>query len=125
MPRNEANMTPITLSKKELDEVLFSVNITCKEYSAGRICRLLAEKPATVTVDVNRLCSVVNISDIVNKFINPRIHHLGLVVACTRPPKVILNRFNQRTGQVHWAFYRLQIAANDAQYDQLAVGAEV
>lgn len=111
-------MTPIKLTEAELKEVLSLVNIE-DEYGAGRICRLLAAIPNSITRDVNRECSVGNISDIVNKAINPRIHSLGLFVSCSRPPAPILNKFNQATGQHFWAFYRIPEAANDAEFSDI------
>ena len=114
-------MTPIKLTSEELSAVLKRVN-TDQEYSAGRVCKLLAKNPKSLTVDVNRICSVGNISDSVNRRVNPLIHSLDLVVACTRPPQVIKNRFNQQTSQHLWSFYRIPKAANDADYE---VGGQV
>ena len=66
-----------------------------------------------------KVSDVGNISDIVNKAINPRIRSLGLFVSCSRPPAPILNKFNQATGQHFWAFYRLPEAANDPEFSDI------
>lgn len=103
-------MKPVILSGPELSGVIQRVAPYGKEYAAARICRLLASQPETITYQVNRECSVGNISDQVSKCINPRIADLGLFVACHKPPRPVLNKFSQRTGQMLWSFYR---AAND------------
>ena len=110
-------MTPVTLSKAELEAVLKLVNGNRAEHQAGRICRLLAQNPATKTVDINQSCSVGNLSDVVNNAINSRIHSLGLYVACFKPLEPIINQFGQLTGQHRWSFYRYVPAANDKHYD--------
>lgn len=106
---------PTTLTDDELQTVLSRI-ILHKETCASRICRLLAAKHSATTVEVNQQCSVGNISDCVSVSINPRIEDLGLYVACVTPPKPILNKFRQPSGQHLWSFYR-DTAANDAVYD--------
>lgn len=105
-------MKPISLTQSELDQVINRVAPNGKEFGAARICRLLAKHPQSLTVRVNTLCSVGNISDLVNKAINPRIDDLGLYVACEKLPHKIQNRFGQPSGQMLWSFYRDE-AAND------------
>lgn len=107
---------PTVLSEQELSEVLKRVSPRGKEYGAARICRMLAEETNVQTVRVNTRCSVGNISDQVNKLINPRIADLGLYVACIKPHLPINNKFGQPSGQMLWSFYRDQ-AANDPLYD--------
>ena len=113
-------MTPTTLSNEELIEVLKRVNKTVEERGPARIVRKLAANMRVPTVRVNQDCSVGNISDLVNSFINPRIEDLNLQVACFRPSKPIKNKFGQKTGQNLWSFFRIQDAANDPIFD--AVG---
>ena len=111
-------MEPITLSENQLDEILNSVSSsTGKEFAAARICRLLARKHSVRTVEVNTLCSVGNISDQVNKSINPRIVEHGFYVACVKPVKPFKNKFDQNTGEMLWSFYDHKAAANDPEYD--------
>ena len=106
---------PTTLTDEELETVLGRI-ILHKETCASRICRLLAVNHSVKTVDVNQQCSVGNISDCVSVSINPRIEDLGLYVACVTPPKPILNKFKQPSGQHLWSFYR-DMAANDSFFD--------
>ena len=110
-------MTPVKLSNEELIEVLKRVNRTVEERGPARIVRKLAANMCVPTVRVNQDCSVSNISDLVNCFINPRIEDLNLFVACFLPSKPIKNKFGQNTGQNLWSFYRKQDAANDAVFD--------
>jgi hypothetical protein len=111
-------MEPIRLSNEELDFVLARVTGDHGEYGAARICRLLAVNPLARTRHVNVECSVGNISDIVTKMVNPRIHSLGLFVGCVKPLRPFYNKFGQTTGEHLWSFYR-DVAANDDDYDRL------
>ena len=111
-------MTPTTLTKLELEEVLKRVVTFNVEQGSVRIIKRLANQIGVATVDVNRDCAVGNISDIVIKQINPRVFPMGLYVGCTRPPKAIKNRFGQETGMHLWSFYRMPDAANDPIYSQ-------
>lgn len=104
------------LTTDELDQVLKLVSPTGRDYSAGRVCRLLARHPATRTRVINRECAVGNISDIVGKAINPRIESLGLYVACVQPPMRLRNRFGEPSGEMLWSFFR-DYAANDPVFD--------
>lgn len=108
---------PVTLTADELTQVIQLVAPSGIEYQAARICRMLAEQHSVQTVTINSGCSVGNISDVVNKAINPRISKLGLYIACMQPPRQILNKFNQPSGQVLWGFYR-DMVANDPAYHQ-------
>jgi hypothetical protein len=111
-------MVPIKLDQDQLEQVLKSViGADGKEYAASRICRRLAGGQGVRTRIVNADCSVGNISDMVNKSINPYISHLGLYVACARPVRPFENRYQQRTSEVLWAIY--SAAANDPDYDNL------
>lgn len=107
---------PTSLTNSELDEVLVRVAPAGIEYGAARICRLLASGPALTRV-VNQKCSVGNISDLVNKSINPVVEDLGLYVACDKPAYRILNKFNQPSGQMVWAFFRDVESANDEHFE--------
>jgi hypothetical protein len=109
-------MRPITLSKVELQQVLNRVAPTGKEYGSARIVRMLASEHSVQTVRINTRCAIGNISDQVNKFINPRIDDLDLYVACVKPPYPIKNQFGQSSGQMLWSFYKDQ-AENDGYYD--------
>ena len=109
-------MQPVVLTDSELSEVIRCVSPKGKEYAAARICRLLAGEHSVQTVRINTRCSVGNISDIIRKTVNPLIEHLGLYVACVKPPYKIHNQFGQPSGQMLWSFYR--DAANDPVYDQ-------
>lgn len=108
---------PVTLSPDELNQVIWRVAPTGKEFGAARICRMLAAEHSVQTVRVNTRCSIGNISDIVSKGVNPLIKDLGLYVSCVKPPYKILNKFDQPSGQMLWSFYRDQ-AANDPDYNQ-------
>jgi hypothetical protein len=111
-------MVPIQLDQEQRHQVLRSViGADGKEYSASRICRRLAGHLGVRTRIINAECSCGNISDIVNKSINPFISHLGLYVACARPARPFQNRFKQQTGECLWGFY--SAAANDDHYDRL------
>jgi len=111
-------MVPIKLNQDQLEKVLKSViGADGNEYAASRICRRLAGGQGVRTRVVNVDCSVGNISDIVNKSINPYISHLGLYVACDRPVRPFENRYKQRTSEVLWGLYAA--AANDPDYDNL------
>jgi len=107
---------PTTLTGKEL-QVIISRIVLDKETCASRLCRLLAVRHSVATVEINQKCAVGNISDCVSVSINPRIEDLGLYVACVTPPKPILNKFRQPSGQHLWSFYR-DTALNDPIYDQ-------
>jgi hypothetical protein len=109
-------MRPITLSKVELQQVLNRVAPTGKEYGSARIVRMLASEHSVQTVRINTRCAIGNISDQVNKFINPRIDDLDLYVACVKPPYPIKNQFGQSSGQMLWSFFKDQ-AVNDEYYD--------
>jgi len=106
---------PVVLTPDELTQVLSRIAPNGKEYGAARICRLLSQKHSVQTVEINSVCSVGNISDLVNKAINPRIRDLRLYVACVKPPVPIYNKFNQPSGMHFWSFYR-DCAANDPAY---------
>jgi hypothetical protein len=111
-------MVPIKLDQETFQQVLRSVvGADGQEYAASRICRRLAGGQGVRTRTVNVDCSVGNISDIVNKSINPYISHLGLYVACARPVRPFENRYKQRTSEVLWGIYA--DAANDSDYDNL------
>ena len=75
-------MRPITLSEAELQQVISRVAPTGREYGSSRIVRMLASEHSVQTVRINTRCAIGNISDQVNKFINPRIDDLNLYVAC-------------------------------------------
>jgi hypothetical protein len=110
-------MIPTKLTADQLDQVLKLVVLTPgKEYAAARICRRLAFTPGVRTRTVNQDCSVGNISDIVNKSINPLIDGMGLYVACIKPMKAFHNRHGQRTGEMLWCFFRDVDADNDSDY---------
>jgi hypothetical protein len=109
-------MRPITLSKVELQQVLNRVAPNGKEYGSARIVRMLASEHSVQTVRINTRCAIGNISDQVNKFINPRIDDLDLYVACVKPPYPIKNQFGQSSGQMLWSFFKDQ-AVNDGYYD--------
>jgi len=111
-------MTPVCLTNDELEEILSVVNKR-GEYGAGRICRMLAENPCSITVNINQGCSVGNISDVVRTRINPLILDLGFYIACVMPPEIILNRYNQKTGQHYWSFYKHD-KTSKAYFDQEA-----
>ena len=110
-------MQPITLTEPELDQVLNLVSPTGVDYQAGRICRLLSRKSSVRTGYLASVCSVGNISDIVQKSINPKIEPLGLFVSCFKPPERLNNKFGQRTGDHYWSLYRHAESANDDLYD--------
>jgi len=111
-------MSAIKLDQETFQQVLRSViGADGKEYAASRICRRLAGGQGVRTRDVNVDCSVGNISDCVNKSINPCISHLGLYVACARPVRPFKNRHKQMTSEVLWAIYAA--AANDSDFDNL------
>jgi hypothetical protein len=112
-------MEPITLTPLELTEVLEVVSPTGIHYQAGRICSLLAHEKSVRTGKLASACSVGNISDIVQKSINPKIESLDLFVGCMKPPEKLTNKFGQRTGDHYWSFYCMPEAANDASYDGL------
>ncbi len=86
-------MQPITLTEPELNQVLNLVSPTGVDYQAGRICRLLSQKSSVRTGYLASVCSVGNISDIVQKAINPKIEPLGLFVSCYKPPERLNNKF--------------------------------
>jgi hypothetical protein len=109
-------MRPITLSEAELQQVISRVAPTGREYGSSRIVRMLASEHSVQTVRINTRCAIGNISDQVNKFINPRIDDLNLYVACVKPPYPIRNQFGQSSGQMLWSFYKDQ-AVNDEYYD--------
>lgn len=117
-------MIPVTLTPEELDAVLSRVVLTQQEYGNARICRRLAYQAGVRTRDVNRDCSVGNISDLVTKSINPRIEDLGLYVACVKPMRPFKNRHQQATGEMLWSFYR-DVAANDPDYDAAGLSLEL
>jgi predicted 2-oxoglutarate/Fe(II)-dependent dioxygenase YbiX len=110
-------MQPTILTEDQLNQVLQSVSPSGKHYGPGRICMLLAHRHSVRSVDINAGCSISNISDQVGKLINPRIEKLGLFIACTKPVTPFKNKFNQKTGEMLWSFYRDQ-AANDPDYDE-------
>ena len=110
-------MRPITLSEAELQQVISRVAPTGREYGSSRIVRMLASEHSVQTVRINTRCAIGNISDQVNKFINPRIEDLNLYVACVKPPYPIKNQFGQPSGQMQWSFFKDQ-AANDEYYDR-------
>jgi len=107
----------IKLTPDELAAVMSRVAPTGVEYGPARICRYLAENPLAITRNVNTQCSVVNISDVVSKAINPRISDLGMYIGCIRPPQPVYNKYGQPTGQMLWAIFR-DTAANGPVYDQ-------
>jgi len=100
------------LSDQELSAVLALVSPRGIDYQAGRICRLLAQGKNRTGI-ITSTCSVVNLPNIVLRYINPKIAHLGLFVACVRPSTVIKNKFGQNAGDFIYSFYRADKAAND------------
>jgi hypothetical protein len=111
------HLTAIELDEIELDVVLKHINQPDPK-QAARICAFLAFRAKAPTLEVNSTCSVGNISDVVNKDINPKIYHLGLMVGCEKPIVPIQNKFDQPSGQFLWSFFRLPEAANDPVYKQ-------
>jgi hypothetical protein len=100
------------LSDQELSAVLALVSPRGIDYQAGRICRLLAQGKNRTGILASK-CSVGNLADVVLKHINPKIAHLGLFIACVKPPTVIKNKFGQNAGDFIYSFYRADKAAND------------
>ena len=49
----------------------------------------------------------VNLSNVANSSINPRIEDLGLTVDCRTPEKKIINQHGNQSGQKYWGFYPL------------------
>lgn len=103
-----------TLNADELSAAIQCVSPKGREYGAARIVRMLAQEHSVHTARINTRCSVGNISDLVSA-INNRVAHMGLYIACERPPRQILNQFNQPSGQMLWSFYR-DVAANESGY---------
>jgi hypothetical protein len=110
-------MEATILSETELEAVLKYINQPDPK-QAARICSFLANNVKSSTVSVNSTCSVGNISDVARKDINPKIHHLGLMVGCEKPVIPIQNKFDQPSGQYLWSFYRMPEAANDPIYNK-------
>ena len=100
------------LSDQELSAVLALVSPRGIDYQAGRICRLLAQGKNRTGI-ITSTCSVVNLPNIVLKYINPKIAHLGLYIGCVKPSKTIQNQFGQIAGDWIYSFYRAGEAAND------------
>lgn len=104
-----------TLSPSELESILDAMSPTGDtKRSTKRLIEYLAVRPGSITVDVNRACSVGNISHYSTVYINPRIKHLGFQIACELPAFPPLNKFGEPTKQHLWSFYRwVDDAAND------------
>ena len=68
--------------------------------------KILIKRGELLTGKANPLAGV-NLSDVANKIINPRIKDLGLVVDCRTPEKIIINRHGNKSGQVYWGFHPL------------------
>ncbi len=112
--RDNMRLKPILLTDAELSDVLRLVTFRRSNTGIERICRLLAAHAEVETDKLNCACSIVDVSDLVRKCINPRIEKLGLYIACERP-SYILGKGHAHPAML-WSFYR-DAVANDTYYD--------
>jgi len=106
--------TAIKLDELETKKVLEVIDPKKKnDKGASRIVNLLAKRRLVSTVEVNQICAVGNISDIVSRYINPKIYPIGLFISCQRPHTPLKNKFDQNTTQFLWSFYRLPDVVNE------------
>jgi len=110
-------MQPITLSPVQLQAVLDCVTSASKQNGARRIAVYLGEHARVRTRTLNVECSCGNLSDQISVHINPHIAHLGLYIACNKPPQQFKNKFSEHTNEHQWSFYQAQEAANEPDYD--------
>jgi hypothetical protein len=107
-----------SLTPAETQRLIDALSSSTQSAIAKRIVKLLAEQPRTLTVDVNRICSVGNISDQVARRINPTLSKMGYLVGCERPPQFPLNRFGERTNMFQWSIYKLPDCDTEAANDK-------
>lgn len=116
--RNNNTPCVATLSSSETKRLIKALEANSRSSIAQRIVKLLAKHPKSLTVDINRECSVGNISDQVGKRINPIIKPLGYAVGCEKPPTFPMNKFGEQSRMYQWSIYKLPDceteAANDA-----------
>ena len=117
------------LSPLEVEFILSKLSVDGNTRQATkRLINYLAVNPESITVDVNRSCSIGNISHYSTKYINPKIRQYGYQIGCERPPFPVLNKYGEYTQQHLWSFYRLDTvdldqlpdAANDDEAEELA-----
>ena len=81
---------------------------------AHRLIDYLADRPHSITVDINQACAIGNISDVAHK-INYYLWDFGLFISCSYPNPPVPNRFGERSRMFRWSVYKvLTEAANDA-----------
>lgn len=100
---------PTTLTPLELDSALKAIG---RKGQAPRLVRYLSANQKSPTVFVNSNCAIGNISDIA-AVVNPVLYKHGLLVACEKPPKPILNRFGDPSNMFLWSLFRLDKASAD------------
>lgn len=106
-------MKPISLSLPEADQLISVIPTDFTQ--ARRMVEYLAKSPNATTQEVAASCSIGNLSDVARKA-NPHLYPLGVMISCQRPPAPIHNRFGEPSGMFFWGLYKVQAAANDADY---------
>lgn len=78
-----------------------------------RMFEYLAKNPKSPTGYVAHHCSIGNLSDVAH-YVNPYLRKHGLMIACEKPVKPILNKFKEKSNQFLWSVYSVPEAANDS-----------
>ena len=110
-PKNSTRKTPrpstdrpIKINDVIAHEILKRLPNHNTQYAT--FAKILIKRCELLTGKANPM-SGVNLSNIANKLINPRIKDLGLVVDCRTPEKRIINQHGNISGQKYWGFYNL------------------
>jgi len=99
-----ATERPLKIDSNLEHEILKRFPSQDSQYVA--FAKLLIKRRELLTGKANPFAGV-NLSDVANKLINPRIKDLGIRVDCRIPEEKILNRYGHRSGQMYWGFYPL------------------
>lgn len=109
MPVSE-DLRVTTIPDTTLDRILNRLPETMNE--GRRLVALTARRSRVPTLEVNKTCSIGNISNIAKR-VNHYLHIEGLAVGCELPDEKIFNQFGERSNQFLWSMYDVAPAAND------------
>ena len=108
-------MNPAKLSKAEVDSILSAFKM--KDTSSERVCKFLIKSSNVTSSELRAWSGALNISDLANRIINPKIESLGFFIACQSmaiPPK-----FRGSSNEVRlWSIFR----ESDFELEQLNKG---
>lgn len=96
-------MKPTIPSPYKKTKILSTFRPNTRHY---RILEQLCKQARVPVAELNKQCSVGNVSDIALKH-NPTLRKFGLAIGCHRAPVCYMNQFHQPTAMHEWSLCKL------------------